>query len=206
MTLHIGITGRMGSGKSFVCSIFEEEFHIPVFYSDKEAKNCYQTPNVRQEVFRLFGEKAFLSDGGYNWQAIGQMAFQENDKLQRLNAIIHPLVINNYQEWQSEQTSPYTLFESAIIYEQHLDSFFDAVIYIQCPVEIIMQRVQLRNGWNQGMVEQRLQQQQFQEDCAHKAAFLIQHNSQASIAEGRKRLLPQIQHIHKQLMDISGFK
>ena len=204
MTLHLGITGRMGSGKSFVCRIFEETFNIPVFYSDKEAKKCYNLPDVKQEVCRLFGPEVLLGDGSFDWQAIGQIVFQDNDKLQRLNAIIHPRVMENYQAWKLKQASPYTLFESAILFEQHLTPLFDAVIYIQCPVEIIMQRVRLRNGWDRQTVEQRLRQQQFQEDCSRQADYLILHDSQASLAEGRRKLLPQVQHIHEQLLVISS--
>lgn len=198
--LHLGITGRMGSGKSFICRIFEEEFGIAVFYSDREAKKCYENPEIKSEIRQLFGNTVLFPDGSYDWKKIGDAAFGNQQLLQQLNEIIHPCVMKEYQRWKNEQCSPYTLFESAIIYEQHLEQLFDGVIYIQCPTDIIMERVRLRNGWNMETISRRLQQQQLQEDYSNKADYLILHDSRNSLEESRKKLLPQLERIHSQLL------
>ncbi len=196
---HLAVTGRIGSGKSFICNIFEEDFHIPVFYSDKEAKKCYDEPDIKEAVCQAFGTQILHPDGSFNWQAIGEMVFRDNSRLKQLNTIIHPRVMANYQVWKTRQQAPYTLFESAILYEQHLESLFDAVIYIQCPTEVVMERVRQRNGWDNETVTRRLQQQQLQDNCAEKADFLILHDSQSPLAESKQRLLPQLLRIHRQL-------
>lgn len=198
---HLAITGRMGSGKSFICNIFEEEFQIPVFYSDTEAKKCYDEPDIKEEVCQAFGTQMLHPDGSFNWQAISEIVFRDNRRLQQLNSIIHPRVMAHYQDWKRRQQAPYTLFESAILYEQHLENLFDAVIYIQCPTEVVMERIRQRNGWDSQTASRRLQQQQLQDDCAEKADFLILHDSLSPMAESRQRLLPQLHSIHRQLTE-----
>lgn len=201
MTKHIGITGQMGSGKTFICKIFEENFQIPVFYSDKEAKKCYGQEETKKAVCDCFGNSILHPDGTFNWQALGDIVFQDQQKLQKLNAIIHPRVMANYQAWKARQQAPYTLFESAIIYEQHFENLFDAIILIHCPENIVMERVKLRNGWDEKTVIQRLNQQQIQENFQEKADFLILHDSLETLSQSRKKLLPKIEKIHHSIIE-----
>ena len=195
----IGITGPMGSGKSFICSIFNEEFGIPVFDSDAEAKACYAEPAVRTAVRNAFGAEVVLPDGTVNLKELSRIVFADASCLERLNSIVHPAVMRRYREWAGQQAgAPYTLFESAIIYECGLAHLFDAVIRISCPESLSIARVKARNGWDEGTIRQRLRQQGGKNWAA--SDYTINHDSRLPLAESRLKLLPQIEEIHRQII------
>lgn len=197
---HIGITGRMGAGKSFICRIFHEEFGIPVFDSDAEAKACYTEPGVREAVCKAFGSRLQLADGQIDLKQLGGIVFSDSRKLQTLNRIVHPAVMERYRRWESIQPhAPYSLFESAILFDCRLEKHFDAIIYIQCPESLRIERVQERNGWSRSDITQRLQHQKEETETAARADFVIRHDSTAPLEVSRRNLLPQIENIHKSL-------
>ena len=201
---HIGITGRMGSGKSFISRIFQETFGIPVFDSDKEAKACYREAHIRDEVCRVFGNFLLLPDKQLDLKALGKLVFAQPEKTEALNRIVHPEVMRRYRRWNENQRQdcPYTLFESAILFESHLDTQFDAIIYVHCPEHISVERVRQRNGWSEEDIRLRLQLQQSQATDCDKADFRIEHDSTASLKSGRERLLPQIREIHRRIISM----
>ncbi|MBQ5531913.1 MAG: dephospho-CoA kinase [Bacteroidales bacterium] len=195
----IGITGPMGSGKSFICSIFNEEFCIPVFDSDAEAKACYAEPEVRTAVRQAFGPEVTMPDGSIHLKALSQKVFADTAQLEKINRIVHPAVMRRYRDWTGQQTgAPYTLFESAILYECGLANLFDAVIRISCPEALSIARVKARNGWDEETIRQRLRQQGGKNWAA--SDYTINHDSRLPLAESRLKLLPQIEEIHRQII------
>ncbi|MBR6919046.1 MAG: dephospho-CoA kinase [Bacteroidales bacterium] len=201
----IGITGPMGSGKSFICSIFNEEFGIPVFDSDAEAKACYTEPAVRTAVRNAFGAEVVLPDGTVNLKELSRIVFADASQLEILNSIVHPAVMRRYREWAGQQAgAPYTLFESAIIYECGLAHLFDAVIRISCPESLSIARVKARNGWDEGTIRQRLQRQKGDANPEESAAttFIIRHDSTLPLEQSRKALLPQLTRIHSGIISL----
>lgn len=196
----IGITGRMGAGKSFICHIFHEEFGIPVFDSDEEAKACYDEADVKEAVCKALGRQLLTEDGALDLKQLSNLVFNDTQKLQMLNGIVHPAVMERYRRWESLQPqAPYSLFESAILFDCHLESHFDAIIYIQCPESLRVERIQQRNGWDRESIARRLQHQKEEAETAARADFTLFHDSTSPLDISRERLLPQIIYIHRQL-------
>lgn len=202
---HIGITGRMGSGKSFISRIFQETFGIPVFDSDLEAKACYQDAHIREEVCRVFGNGLLLPDKQLDLKALGKLVFTRKDKTEQLNRIVHPEVMKRYRLWNESQAKdcPYTLFESAILFESRLHTQFDAIIYIYCPEDLSIERVRRRNGWNEEEIRRRLRLQQSQVEESEKADFRIAHTYTGDMESSKRQLLPQIREIHRRIISLS---
>lgn len=197
----IGITGHMGSGKSFICSIFHESFGIPVFDSDAEAKACYAEPEVRQAVRQAFGPEVALPDGSIDLKALSRQVFSDAAQLEKINRIVHPAVMERYRRWVGQQgNAPYTLFESAILYECGLDPLFDAVIRIGCPEAVAVARVKARNGWDEETIRQRLRQQGGAN--GKTGDYTIHHDSSLPLGESRLKLLPQIEKIHRSIISL----
>ena len=197
----IGITGTMGSGKSFICSIFKEQFGIPVFDSDAEAKACYAEPEVRRAVRQAFGPEVALPDGSIDLKALSQQIFADASKLEKINRIVHPAVMRRYRAWVAQQeNAPYTLFESAILYECGLTPLFDAVIRIECPEAVAVERVKARNGWDEESIRQRLRRQGGCDGIT--SDYTIRHDSSLPIAESRLKLWPQIAEIHRSIISM----
>lgn len=195
----IGVTGTIGSGKSFICSIFSDCFGIPVFDSDSEAKACYSDDRIKEAVRRNFGERICPPDGEVDLRLLSQTVFSDPAALERLNGIVHPAVIERYRKWLLQQEGvPYTLFESAIIYSCHLEKMFDAVIRVRCPETLAIARVKARNGWDEETIRSRLRLQE--DGVGREAGFLILHDSRLPLEESRRKLLPQIQEIHRRII------
>lgn len=191
--LKIGITGKIGSGKSTICRIFKS-IGIPVYYSDVEAKKFYNYPEIIKTLCEIFGKGILDVDKNIDKRALASIVFNDEDKLEQLNSIIHPLVIKDFEAWlENNNQAPYVLFESAIIYQCGIASLFSKIIYVDCPEEIAIKRVMKRDNATHQAVLERLSKQKIE---------IIP--SDFTIISNEKELeIPQVLKIHNQLLKLS---
>ena len=114
----IGLTAGIGCGKSLIARVFEN-LGISVFYSDKEAKRLYDNPLFLQEIVKRFGESV-IENGEFQARRLADIVFNDKNKLQELNELIHPKVFEIFDQWSEKQKSPYVIMESAILFENGL--------------------------------------------------------------------------------------
>lgn len=194
--LKIGITGRIGSGKSTICHVFES-LGIPVYYSDIEAKKFYDNAELIKNLSLIFG-KGILDVNNYiDKRALACIVFNDEDKLNTLNNIIHPLVIKDFENWYKNKSDfPYILFESAIIYECGLTNLFSKIIYVDCPEDISIKRVMKRDNATHQAVLDRLSKQNSE----------IPDYDFKIVSNEIDLETPQVIEIHKQLLELSHQK
>lgn len=128
----IGLTGGIGCGKTTVLKEFEK-LGVPCYIMDDEAKKLYDDPEVIAEVAKAFdGYGIWENDNKINKKALGDIVFTRKEKLDELNAIIHPRVRKRYFDWLDSLKSncPYSIVESAILYETGFNGFVDEVIVV----------------------------------------------------------------------------
>src|SRR4051812_7408323 len=94
----IGVTGGIGSGKSTVCRVFEL-LGIPVYYADDEGKKILDSENVKAELIKLFGADVLAEDKMIDRKKMAALVFTDKEKLEKLNAVIHPAVGVHFEEW-----------------------------------------------------------------------------------------------------------
>ena len=195
--LRIGITGGIGSGKTTVCKIFET-LQIPVYYADDRAKwLMVNSPTLQNGIRQLFGKKAYGEDGSLNRAHISSIAFKDTAKLQKLNALVHPAVFVDEENWQQEQLAlgvPYTIKEAALIYESGSHQTLDEVIVVTAPEELRIDRVMKRDGLPAEAIRDRIARQMPEEEKVARADYVI-HN------DGEQSLIKQVLAIHRQLID-----
>src|SRR5688572_23200533 len=116
--LKVGITGGIGSGKSTVCGILES-LGIPVYYADAQSKLLYYKPGIRQQVIDLLGLQSYFEDGEPDKGFISERVFADKKLLKQLEAILHPAVQSDFEEWVSKlsSNSPYIAKEAALLFE-----------------------------------------------------------------------------------------
>jgi dephospho-CoA kinase len=194
--LRVGITGGIGSGKTTICRIFME-LGIPVHFADERAKALMvESKPLIKQVKSLFGPIAYLPDGSLNRKLIADLVFQDAKMLEKLNAIVHPAVLSDGEKWHKRQRNmPYTLKESALLFEIGSQVFFDKTITVFAPKEIRLQRTMQRDGLTQAAVEARMGKQMDDEKKVQLADFVI-------VNDGSKLLLPQVLDIHRQLVEV----
>ena len=95
----IGVTGGIGAGKSLICKVFET-MGFPVYYADDRAKKIMiNDKEVVSQVKTSFGKESYLKDGSINKTYLAERVFGDKEKLLKINAIVHPVLKNDFQKW-----------------------------------------------------------------------------------------------------------
>ena len=190
--LVLGLTGGIGSGKTTVAKIFES-FGVPVYNSDIEAKKIlFSDTQVHQELKTVFGEFVFTDDLPDRVK-LAQVVFSDEEKLKQLNAIIHPRVANNFEDWKSQQTTDVILKEAAILIESGAYKSVDKVIVVSAPISIRVKRVAERDKISEEDVLSRVKNQLSEEERLSFSDFVIDNS-------GEQLLIPQVEKIIKGFM------
>lgn len=190
--LKVGITGGIGSGKTTVCKVFET-LGIPVYYADDEAKKLMQhNREVVAGIRSLFGAKAYDADGVLDRAFLARQVFDDREKLDKLNAIVHPATIKASMEWAEKQTSPYVLKEAALMFESEAFHYVDKVIGVFAPVTLRLHRTMKRDNSTKEEVLKRMENQMDEEVKMRLCDFIIYNDEQQAI-------IPQVMRIHEEL-------
>ena len=155
MTLKVGITGGIGSGKSQVGRIFEV-LGIPVYYADEAARELQnKDPELKRQISLLFGNEAYV-DGELNSKFIASIVFTDKEKLEELNAIVHPATINAASIWMKSQQTAYAIKEAALIFESGAQRDLDLVIGVTAPESLRIKRTMTRDAISEVEVRKRM--------------------------------------------------
>ncbi len=192
--MKVGITGGIGSGKSTVCKIFEV-LGIPVYYADDRAKwLMHHQPDLVKGIKAAFGDKAYHADNTLNRPYIADIVFNNKEKLDELNALVHPAVFQDGIAWNEAHTdAPYTLKEAAILFESGSIMTVDKVITVFAPKEIRIQRVRSRDNTTREAVEARMSKQMPEEEKIKRSDFVIYN-------DGEHSLIKQVLAVHRELI------
>jgi dephospho-CoA kinase len=173
MTKIIGLTGGIGSGKSTVASYIASK-GIPVYIADEEAKKIMELPEVISEVQQLFDEDVLLENNQLNRVKIADIVFKNPQKLQELNAVIHPKVKQHFKEWLKQQEQfPFIIKEVAILFETGGDAACDKIILVTAPEEERIKRVVKRDETASINVKNRIKNQLSDSEKIKKSDFVI---------------------------------
>jgi dephospho-CoA kinase len=191
----IGLTGGIGSGKSTVAEIFSR-LGVPVFISDKVARELQENDaGLIAATQKIFGEEIY-KDHKLDRAKLAEIVFSDKEKLEQLNAIVHPAVGKAFEKFCRENSgSAYVLKESAILYEIGDEKNLDGMIVVTAPDDLRKERVSERDGITAEEVEQRIKNQMSQEKKAERAGFVLENDEE-------KLLLPQVLKVHSALLVI----
>ena len=172
----IGITGGIGSGKSTV-SKFIEEAGFPVYYSDVRAKTIVNDDaELQKKIKELLGENSYDENGFYNRRYVGEIIFKDDQLRLQLNALIHPAVKINFDNWISEQKIPFIFKETALLFELKLNESCYKSILVTADDNIRIKRVMDRDGKTYREVEAVMNKQMPEKDKIKIADFVIFNN------------------------------
>jgi len=187
----VGITGNIGSGKSYVCKLFEA-LGIPVFYSDDETKKLYLIPSVKELIVNRFGQEVYFDDGTLNRKLLSYHLFKNEDAMRFIESVLYPALNQRFDQWCKQQKSPYVLYESAILFEKNYGKYFDKIIFVSAPEDIRLQRVMQRDDCSEENVRSRMRLQLNEDLKISNADYVICN-------DGTKAVEPQVLDINKQL-------
>lgn len=189
----IGLTGGIGSGKTTVAHFFEA-LGVPVYYADDRAKAVLETEKVSEEVRSYFGDVVFSSEG-IDRKKLASVVFNDKEKLEVLNGIVHPAVGEDFREWLSEQTSAFIIREAAILFESGSYKDCDQIITVTAPVETRIERVMKRNGTSREEVLARMENQWSDAEKIIRSDYVIENEELAET----ERKVSEIYHSLKKM-------
>ena len=191
MTITVGITGGIGSGKSTVCEIFRV-LGITVFEADKVARNLMNENSViRQNLVEWFGNEIY-SENQLNRKLLAELIFNNNSLLNKVNSLVHPIVREEFVKWKNSQNTVYSVYEAAILFESGFYKLMDYTVLITAPQQIRINRVMARDNLSQDQVLARINNQWTDDEKRKLATTVI-------INDNKNLIIPQIIEIDKKL-------
>ena len=187
-----GITGGIGSGKSYVCGLLRER-GISVYDCDSHAKRLMvESAKIRRELTRLIGPEAYLrytatgtgrEEYHLNKPVIARFLMSSPENADALENIVHPEVFIDFIESGMEWV------ESAILYESGLHGFVDRVVVVTAPEEVRIERIMRRDGITREKALEWIRRQLPQEYLTERADHIIVNDGNTPIEEQISRLL-----------------
>lgn len=168
----VGITGGIGSGKSTVCRLFEQN-GIAVYDSDARAKALMaEDATLREQLVAAFGAECY-NEQGLNRAYLAGRVFGDEVELRRLNGIVHPAVKDDFRRWADAQRGAYVVLESAILFESGFDAEVDTTLAVMAPMEERLRRTAERDGTDMEAIKRRMEHQLSDDELHARAARTI---------------------------------
>lgn len=191
----LGITGGIGSGKSYVTRIFEA-LGIPCYDSDDRTKKLYVAhTGLNKELVHLLGPDIF-TDGLLDTHQMAQLIFNDTRLLKRVNHLVHPYVVRDFVQWAKPLNAPYVIFESAILLQMDPPFHTTRVLTVSANKELRLRRAAGRDQANRRSVLDRMDKQWTDEQRESGADFIITSNEEQA-------LLPRVLEVHQYMLNLS---
>jgi dephospho-CoA kinase len=184
----IGLTGGIGSGKSTVARIFEV-LNIPVYYADAASKRLMnEDEELKEKIKNSFGEDTYIN-GELNRKYLSDRVFNDSQKINLLNSLVHPATIKDALEWMRMQKAPYVIKEAALIFESGSNRDLDYVIGVKSPIDLRVKRSMARDNISEDQVHARMNKQMDEEAKIRLCDYVIENDEQ-------QMLIPQVLALH----------
>ena len=184
MELRIALTGGIGSGKSFVCSLLRTK-GIEVFDCDASAKRLMRTSEpLQQELRQVVGQPLYV-EGRLQKQVLAKFLLTGEDNQARINSIIHPAVAQDFE------LSGCRWLESAIFFDSgfHRRVYIDKVICVTAPIETRILRVMKRDGITREKTLEWIECQLPQEEVLRQSDYEIVNDGIENVSKQIDELL-----------------
>lgn len=155
----LGITGGIGSGKSYVARLLADNYRLPVYDCDSRARRLMLEPQLRQQIESLVGPEAYHADGALNRSAVATYLFADAAHAAAIDAAVHPAVKADFCQWAASQAAPAVLIESAILVEAGFADVVDCLIVVDAPLELRIERAMRRDNATRQQVLARISRQ-----------------------------------------------
>jgi dephospho-CoA kinase len=189
----IGITGGIGSGKTTVCGIFAE-LGVPIYYADDRAKAVMvEDAELMASIIEAFGKEAY-TDGKLNRPFLAQQVFTSEERLAKLNSLVHPAVARDFMKWVAAHSqAPYIIKEAAILFESGAYKAVQETVLVTAPEQMRIQRVVQRDAVSESEVRQRMSNQWSEGRKEEMADHII-------VNDGHQLLIPQVLELHRKFI------
>lgn len=195
MARRLGVTGGIGSGKTTVCRIFRV-LGVPVFVADNVAREIMETDHEIRAAINLIAGKDLYASGILDRKELARIIFNRPELLRKVNGVVHPVVLERFNQWADVVPEPYVIMEAAILFEAGADTLVDRVATISAPVEERISRVMGRNDLTREEVIRRINNQLEDEEREEQSYYVINNSD-------NEMIIPEILKIHEDMLRLS---
>lgn len=193
----VGLTGAIGSGKSSVARFLTELGAFVIDADEVARKVTEDDPVTRTKIVTEFGKEFFRHDGTLDRRALGRYVFANPGARKILNAIVHPRTIEmidtQIQECRQSNRWPLVVVEAPLIFEVGLEQKYRPIIVVDAPVDLIMARVNKRDGLGDEEIMNRLRSQMDPKEKVARADYVLKNDR--SLEHLRQQVVKLYQHL-----------
>lgn len=187
-TAIIGLTGSIGSGKSYILSIFAG-LGVPTQSSDLVAHGLLQN-EAFEEVAKIF--PSVVEDSYINRHKLGKIVFADIRKRLQLEKILHPLVRAKNKKFAKESGAKFVVIEIPLLFESGAESYCDYVIAINVSRETMQKRALIREKMTREKFEQIIDKQMPTAEKLKRADFVIENEAEHDTVGQVKEIIRKI--------------
>ena len=174
----VGITGGIGSGKTYVCRMLET-MGYPVYNCDEEAHRLMLSDAaLRQQLEALIGQSIQAKDGTLRKDLLRQYLHASAENTACINALVHPAVIRDLLHWKKRQTEELAFVESALLFESELYRYVDRSVVIYADEATRIARVRKRNATDDATIRQWMSRQMSDTERQARADLVIDNSTE----------------------------
>lgn len=190
--ISIAITGGIGSGKTFVSNLLQQQ-GIPIYNADDEAKRLMLSDErIRQDLIHLLGKNVYV-EGILNKPLLASYLFANESNAARINGIVHPRVKEDFLHWLSVHLDKEIVgLECAILFEAGFEETVDSVVMVYAPESLRIKRAMNRDNATEQQIRARIAAQMNDEEKLCKADFVIYTDGNIPVEEQITKLITQI--------------
>ncbi|MGL5964633.1 MAG: dephospho-CoA kinase [Fusobacteriaceae bacterium] len=191
----MGLTGGIASGKSTASRILKE-IGYKIYDADIIAHEALKQESCKKKIKKEFGEIVFDKTGEVNRKILREIAFSDKDNLRKLNSIVHPIVIKEFEKIKENSVSEkIIIFDIPLLFEAKLEYLCDKIVLIYTKREIQIKRVIERDKNSQDLAEKIIDSQESLENKKLKSDYCIENSK--NIFELKKELILLFEKIKK---------
>jgi dephospho-CoA kinase len=172
--MRVGLTGGVASGKSTVSAMLAELGAV-VIDSDKLAREVVaRGTSGLARVVEAFGEEILTPEGEMDRPAVGVIVFGDESRRKVLEGIIHPLVRDRSAELEATAgPDDLVVHDIPLLAEAGMAEMFEAVVVVDVPVELQVERMVRDRGWTEEDSRSRIAAQASREDRRAIATYVV---------------------------------
>jgi dephospho-CoA kinase len=190
----VGVTGGIGSGKTCVCRVFSS-LGIAIFSADERAGGIMEKDHSIIRRINSIAGKDLYANGTLDRKELASLIFNDFSLLEKVNSLVHPVVMDQFIKWKNEQTSPYVIMEAAILFESGASKLVDKVVTIIAPMEERVDRVIHRSQFTREQVLERMRNQ-MNDEVRIKLSDYVIYNAENDM------IIPAILKIHRDILKV----
>ncbi|GAA0429429.1 dephospho-CoA kinase [Lentibacillus halophilus] len=179
MTLTVGLTGSIASGKSTVSLMFDD-FGIPVIDADKLSRDVVMPgEKAYDQIVETFGERILRKDQTINRDELGAIVFADEEKRQQLNRMVHPAVREKMLEKRDVEIASgatCVVLDIPLLFESKLTHYVDKTVVVYVDEHVQLNRLMERDGYSEKEAYQRIHSQMPVSEKAALADAVIDNN------------------------------